>query len=161
MNAHNQICNYIEQGKMHEASQLIYNSLDTGQRPAWAVNALLTAVEHKNPNVKSINAAIEMAKDPNRWHEAHQIFDGLRDDLIATLNSSQRYEKHDTLLQYLSLAELVSKVIYNATEPDDPFDEDSGEAIPMCIKQLLDYFQDAQFSQKMWSVLLGPIKEEP
>jgi hypothetical protein len=54
----------------------------------------------------------------------------------------------------LSLAELVAKVTYNAAEPPDPFDEDSGWWIAASIRGFVDHrWKDQEFSEAAWSAL--------
>jgi hypothetical protein len=57
------------------------------------------------------------------------------------------------LLSLLALTELVAKVTYNATDPTDEFDEDSGSWIAVCLKELLDSLKDDALSKSMWSAL--------
>jgi len=64
-----------------------------------------------------------------------------------------RSRSEKLLLPHLLLAELVAKVTYNATNPDDEFDEDSGWWIAVCLKDILDSVSDSAFSEKMWQVL--------
>jgi hypothetical protein len=51
------------------------------------------------------------------------------------------------------LAELVAKVTYNATDPPDRFDEDSGWWIAACLRDLVDRLGDEEFSEAAWSAL--------
>jgi hypothetical protein len=48
------------------------------------------------------------------------------------------------------LAENVAKVLYNATDPRDEFDEDSGWWIVSCLKDILDVLKDDEFSKVAW-----------
>jgi hypothetical protein len=57
------------------------------------------------------------------------------------------------LLRNLLLAELVAKVTYNSTNPPDEFDEDSGWWVAPCLKDILDFVDDEQFSTAAWAVL--------
>ena len=62
--------------------------------------------------------------------------------------------KEQELLGWLlALAELVAKVTYNATDPQDEFDEDSGWWIAPCLKGFLDSLNDNEFSNVAWSAL--------
>jgi len=57
------------------------------------------------------------------------------------------------MLAVVYLAELAAKVTYNATDPIDEFDEDSGWWVPYCVGHILDLLQDEGFSESMWSAL--------
>jgi len=47
----------------------------------------------------------------------------------------------------------VAKVTYNATNPTDEFDEDSGWWIARCLKDVLELLGDDEFSRSMWTTL--------
>ena len=53
----------------------------------------------------------------------------------------------------LSLAELVAKVTYNAVDPPDEFDEDSGWWIAASLRGFVDLWMDDEFSKVAWSAL--------
>ena len=53
------------------------------------------------------------------------------------------------------VAELVAKVTYNETDPDDEFDEDSGWWIAPCVKTVLEEIGDAGFERSMWLMLIS------
>jgi len=57
------------------------------------------------------------------------------------------------MLRQVALAELVAKVTYNATSPDDDFDEDSGWWIGRLLKDVLEAAGDADFATTAWSLL--------
>ncbi len=61
-----------------------------------------------------------------------------------------RSPEQTLLLQQVGLAELVAKVIYNATNPPDEFDGDSGWWVAVCLKSILDLLNDDEFSRLMW-----------
>jgi hypothetical protein len=50
----------------------------------------------------------------------------------------------------LGLAELVAKVSYNATDPLDEFDEDSGAWIVAVAKGFATVSKDRAFDQELW-----------
>lgn len=60
-------------------------------------------------------------------------------------------------LAQLCLAENVAKVVYNATNPPDPFDEDSGWWIAVCLKEILDLLSDGEYAETMWAILSKPV----
>jgi len=53
----------------------------------------------------------------------------------------------------LSLAELVAKVTYNAVDPPDEFDEDSGWWIAASLRAFVERWNDTNFSEAAWSAL--------
>jgi hypothetical protein len=91
------------------------------------------------------------------WGNSHRAFSTLRastlelDELERTRGLT---EDQKLLGSILSLAELVAKVTYNATNPPDEFDEDSGWWIAACLKGFVDHrWSDDEFSQAAWLAL--------
>jgi hypothetical protein len=73
---------------------------------------------------------------------------------LLRFERKRKLSREKTLLLYhLSLAELVAKVTYNASEPRDPFDEDSGWWIVVSLKGLVDLWNDEEFSRRAWMVV--------
>ena len=58
----------------------------------------------------------------------------------------------------LSLAELVAKVTYNATNPEDEFDEDSGWWIAVHMRWFIEHWGDALFTDAAWNALCDPVR---
>jgi hypothetical protein len=88
---------------------------------------------------------------------------------LDELERTQGLTKEQKLLSYiLSLAELVAKVTYNAVNPPDEFDEDSGWCLAPFLKGFADhYWPDDEFRRAAWSALtwhgneLRPYQETP
>lgn len=55
----------------------------------------------------------------------------------------------------LPLGELVAKVTYNATNPMDEFDEDSGWWIAPCLQDILSRLNDDAFSNEAWAAFFS------
>ena len=55
--------------------------------------------------------------ESHRWDEAHDLFSRIRGKTIASTRDTESY-------QY-SFEEICAKTIYNLSDVDDPFDEDS------------------------------------
>jgi hypothetical protein len=76
-----------------------------------------------------IQEIADIADHPDEWERAHQVFHGLRErtlDLDEKRRKGGLTKQEDILVKLLLIAELVAKVTYNATDPSDEFDEDSG-----------------------------------
>ena len=56
-------------------------------------------------------------------------------------------------LHLFALAELVAKVTYNAAEPPDEFDQDSGWWIASELRYFVDLWNDKSFSESAWLAL--------
>ena len=98
-----------------------------------------------------------MANNPHDWSKARDLFSALRDATLELDQVRLRTPRQTTLLRHLLLAELVAKVTYNATNPPDEFDEDSGWYIAQSMRDILDSLNDEEFSTVAWSSLSGDL----
>jgi hypothetical protein len=96
-----------------------------------------------------------IADHTKEWRNAHDAFSTVRKSTLKLDRIRERgLTKEQELLGWLlALAELVAKVTYNATDPLDEFDEDSGWWIAPCLKGFLDSLNDDEFSNAAWSAL--------
>ena len=149
----NKACQYWREGQTLEAGRLIFEHLPREARPNWAANILRLVIERTEVNSPVIERIMHIASHPSEWKEAHGAF-SLARGLTMKLNKLQSRSAKDTLLlQHIGLAELVAKVAYNATNPVDEFDEDSGWWITVSLKNILDLVGDEAFSRSMWLVI--------
>jgi hypothetical protein len=141
------------EGRLLEAGTLLYESLPRDVRPRWAYRVLKLAVEKSDVRCPRIEYLLHIANDSTEWENAHRAFDLLRDSSLELLALKSRTHDQQLLLSLLSVAELVAKVIYNATDPSDPFDEDAGCWMAVCLNHVLDVLNDHDFSQAAWLAL--------
>ena len=140
------------EGQPLEAGQLIFESLPSEIRPQWANNILRSVVERTGIKSEVIHRVISTADCSDEWGKAHDVFSAVRDKTLQ-VDQWGPHPQRTLLLCHLVLAELVAKVTYNATNPPDEFDEDSGWFIAPCLKDILDLVGDQALSEAMWSVL--------
>jgi hypothetical protein len=102
-----------------------------------------------------IDRLLKIADRPEEWHKAHQAFYSIRDQTLKWDEQAQHQltDEQQVLGYVLVLAELIAKVTYNATDPDDEFNEDSGWAIASILRGLVDRLKDDGFAQAAWSAL--------
>jgi hypothetical protein len=86
----------------------------------WGLRLLRKAARGE-PSLAEVELVIQMAQDRRRWKEAKRCFRGVRRRVIAEQGGPITSQS-----RLLNLAELVAKVIYNETDPPDPFDPDTG-----------------------------------
>jgi hypothetical protein len=84
---------------------------------AWAVGVLEAVCQVTRVDLPQVQEAIAVARDPGRWHEGHDAFDRLRVDSVGMAGIES---------DVMGFAELIAKLAYNATDPDDEFDDDTG-----------------------------------
>ena len=142
-----------KKGDALEAGKLIFENLPAETRPQWAARVLRLVVDRTRIKSEPVELAIDIANTPADWGKAHGAFSTVRK---ATLNLERQKSlnpRQALLLNQLYLAESVAKVAYNATNPWDGFDEDSGWWIARCLKDILDSLNDEKFSASAWAVL--------
>jgi hypothetical protein len=145
---------YWRAGQTHQAGKLIFENLPPEARPRWAAGILKLLVERTGITSKPIEHILRVANDQRQWSQAHDAFSGARAVVLKLDKLREKRSPEQTLLLgLLGVAELVAKVTYNATNPEDEFDEDSGWWIPACARNVLSLLGDVQFAETMWSKL--------
>jgi hypothetical protein len=155
---------YLRQAAEHwakseslEAGKLIYQNLPSNARPRWAARILKLVLDRSGIQSSLFSQVLTAADHEEMWKSGHKVFDTLRHTTLRLdeLSRSRGLAKDEELLALVvSLAELVAKVIYNAANPPDEFDEDSGWWIAVCLKGFIDHgWSDAHFATAAWSVL--------
>lgn len=144
-------------GQALEAGKLIYEAMPTKSRPKWAAQILKVVLDKSGIRSAIFNPVLAAADHESRWKSGHQVFSTLRDSVLKfddKRRQSGLSDDEELLVSILSLAELVAKVTYNATNPPDEFDEDSGWWIAACLRGFLDHdWSDEDFVQKAWTAL--------
>jgi hypothetical protein len=129
------------------AGRALFEAVPVSDRPAWAANVLRTAARATPELARQLAPVFLVASAPWEWRHGHDVFDDVRDAVLAL------EEPANARAWVLALAELVAKVSYNASDPDDPFDEDSGWWIARCARGLADLVGDPQFAAELESAL--------
>jgi len=145
------------EGNTLEAGKIIFENLPNDKRPVWAAQILKFAVDNSGTRNKEIDRVLDIAATPKEWKSAKNAFSKIRDltlDIDKKRNRGLRKEQ-EVLGWVLALAELVAKVTYNATDPIDEFDEDSGWWVAQILKGFLDLEKDDGLSKAAWLVLRG------
>lgn len=148
-----QALQFWNNGQMDEVGKLIFEAILPVNRPLWAGQILNYAILRTNIDCAEMKSAADITKDPRKWHKGHDIFRSLRRitlqlDKLGYLTSDQQ-----VMLNVVLLAESVSKVVYNESNPDDPFDEDAGWWIADRLHSLCETLNDPEFSKTAWSLL--------
>ena len=148
---------YWREGQPLEAGKLIFGNLPNSIRPKWASGILRLVLGRSEIHLAPIERVLYLADTPEEWRNGHRTFSAVReltlelDDIIRDHGGTKEQE---SLSNVLALAELVAKVTYNATDPPDEFDEDSGWWIAACLRGFVDHrWRDEEFSKAAWSAL--------
>jgi hypothetical protein len=148
-------------GQPLEAGRLMDVILTRETRPKWAARILRLVLEKSKADRSHFERILYTADHPSQWANGHRCFDILRDATLELdeLRRKRRLTKEqDMLASLLLLAELVAKVTYNAVDPPDPFDEDSGWWIAASLGGFVDTWSDEEFSKTAWSALCNEEK---
>ena len=143
-------------GESFRAGGILFEKLPTDRRPAWAARSLRLVLDRSGLRSSPIERVLEVADNPAEWKDAHKLFSTLREETLKldSLRVNGLTEKEELLGCILSLAELVAKVTYNATNPPDEFDEDSGLWIASCLRGFVDHqWNDKTFSEAAWKAI--------
>jgi hypothetical protein len=144
----------------YEAGRIIFEGLPKEVRPAWAVGILRLVLERTGEKYKQIDRMLRIADRREEWSKAYEAFDSLRDltlklDRRRLREPGEERKVANTEEAVVALAELVAKVTYNATDPDDEFDEDSGWWIAFSLRAFVDSWKDKDFAQAAWAALIN------
>jgi len=116
--------------------------------------------EHSGIHSQLVEQLLACAKDPVRWGEGRHHFRSLRD---KGLELDKREKLQPSGLSFaeegerclLGLAEIVTKITYNASNPPDSFDEDTGWWLARGLKINLDHLANPELSrlayERLWN----------
>lgn len=124
----------------------VFENLPNDIRPFWAGIILSRFDSYIEEVPESIRDLYPIIDDKSKWKEAHKIFSGIR--IFNLENKNYKPEN------YLSLAELVAKVIYNASGESAPFDSDSGHYISSLALKTVEYFDNERLEEEVKSAIL-------
>jgi len=147
---------YWQGGQPVEAGRLIHDNLPAEARPAWAATILRLVLDRSGTDRSHFERILYTADHPRQWANGHRCFDLLRDETLKCDDLRRRGRlttDQEMFASLLSLAELVAKVTYNAVDPPDEFDEDSGWWIAVSLRAFVEMWNDAKFSEAAWSAL--------
>lgn len=152
-----QAAEYWANGRPLEAGRIIYESLPLESRPIWASRILKLILGKSGIQSSQLEYLLKVADNRHRWNEGHTVFSDIRCSVLK-LDELRRKRSLsvDEALQcdVLSFAELVAKVVYNASNPRDEFDEDSGWYIAASLRGFIDLeWPDEAFGKDAWNVL--------
>lgn len=72
------------------------------------------------PDGESVSHVIQLVQSPSHWSAGHAVADEIRNRTLAVVKSQDKLRS----AQY-GFEKLCCEAIYNASEPDDPFDSSS------------------------------------
>jgi hypothetical protein len=145
-----------QRGQVLEAGRLIFEHLPNDSRPKWAARILRFAVERSGVQCPCFEQLLYTADHQAMWGNGHRAFSEVRNVTLKMdeLRKRQRLVKEqEALCLLLPLAELVAKVVYNATYPPDEFDEDSGWHIVLYLKKFFERLNQGDTQDLIWDLV--------
>jgi hypothetical protein len=129
---------------------MIYGAIPNESRPSWAADILELAASQVPAVPKHVQAVAKIARNPKRWGEAHSAFSAVR---WLTLAEEKTHAGGTVYECMLFVAENAAKVIYNASGDPAPFDDDCGDWLVRCLRDLVDAIGSPEFENRAWFLL--------
>lgn len=145
-------------GNALEAGRVVFENLAPSAQPEWAARLLRLVLKRVDFSSQIIDRILSIAEDPDEWPKARRAFSKIRDTTLrldALQERRQLTAKEDDLLCVLQMAELLAKVTYNATDPPDRFDADSGWWMAACLRGFVDSMHDDVFAKEAWEGVIA------
>ncbi len=127
-------------GRDLQAGRILYEGLPVARRPRWASGLLRVACTRVAPPAE-VTHVLALVDDASRWAEARDAFLAIR-DLSVDAPSSLR-----------QLAEVVAKVVYNASGASAPFDHHAGWRLAPYLRVVIVEIDDAAFTREAEAAL--------
>lgn len=151
------ISEYWNAGLGVEAGRVVLEHLEKDAQPEWAARILKLILDRSGVHSPSIQELLVIADQKELWRNGHQAFSNIRHEALRldSIERTRHLTEDEKMRSWLlGLAELVAKVTYNATNPDDEFDEDSGWWIADSLRGYIDHkWNDEEFKMAAWSAL--------
>jgi hypothetical protein len=93
--------------------------------------ALLRLFEDRVPDRETHAWVVALASNPNKWPDAHRVFDRVRDRTLAAIKAGDRLREGQYMFE-----EICLKSLYNESNTLAPFDSDSPHWITKCAISL-------------------------
>jgi hypothetical protein len=137
---------FWDSGQALKAGEILYEHLRPQQRPLWAVEVLSHCCQ-LFPPVPAVENVRTIALATERWPEAYNAFGVIRE--LGLSSQSQP----PLMQEFLSLAELVAKVTYNATGHSAPFDHNAGWKLVKALHGICELHNCSKFTVQSWHIV--------
>lgn len=137
-------------GEALRAGRAIYEAIPNASRPSWGADILEVACSQVPHVPTQVRAVIELAREPQRWREAHAAFSDVRN---LTLAEESSHAGGEVFASLLAVAENAAKVVYNASGEPAPFDYNCGYRLVKSLRHLVETVGSPEFEQHVWALL--------
>lgn len=137
------------EGDAVAVGRALLDALPPAEQVARAV-AVLDICRARCPSPREVDDVAEVGRDPSRWREGHARFDAVR---TLTLKAEGHPDRLYRML--LHVAEIVAKVVYNASGAPAPFDANSVWWLPRNARDFAAALDDEEVWAEIWASLRG------
>jgi hypothetical protein len=158
----NALC-FWKSNKGYDAGVLLAAGTKLNEWPPRGAAVLELAVTRTGFRHPLILRTIEIARDSEKWWLGHRVVDDLRHEFHEECMKWRRSNESQLEIQssVVSLAEMVARVSYNASEPmrpyssevPEPFDEDVDAWLVSLTLDLVNKLSDEKFGSLAWKLL--------
>lgn len=141
-----------------EAYTAMANKLPRKSRARFAAVALEFCLD-RLPGQAQLFDIVRIGKNPEHWDQAHVAFDRLRRD-VTLKYEAQSPRSDDPCYALLFVGENAARVIYNATSPADPFDDDSAEWLFRVLANLAKVLNAQDLADRVWRQFLETLESD-
>lgn len=141
-------------GKAFDAGLIIITKLSPNVASQWSADILSFMLRMSDISSPLCQKVIQLAKSPSEWGKGHQLFSEIRAVTLAHDEKLRgKYTRADEMLSdVLTMSEQVAKLAYNATDPVDEFDDDTGAWVVDILHTFAASFDDTNVKQYAWRV---------
>ena len=150
-----------DSGQILEAGRIVFEQVAITRRPIWAAKALRFAADLTGIQDWIVSECIRISECPGDWHLGKSLFDRIRDKVLDLERMKNRTRSQDLSLDVWLLAELVAKLAYNATDPADEFDDDTGWWVAVCLKYMAVDNNGSRVDDNAWAILTAECASVP
>jgi hypothetical protein len=133
-----------------DACERIAATLSRKAQARFGTAALRACLAYEGGPEELFNV-VRIGDEPEAWDQAHAAFDAVRDLTLARERVGASGSDPGYLL--LFVGENTARVIYNATHPRDPFDDDSCAWLLKCLAQFVHFAASDELERHIWECL--------
>jgi hypothetical protein len=147
-----------DQNKLLDAAELIVANIPPESKPKWAGRILELVLNKFGLHSAIFDEVVQKSLHKELWKDGQKMMRALQvfqRDLYLSRKGTRFTKEEKKIYWLINLADCAAKVIYNASKPSDPFDEDEAwfvvEELKRYVRLLPD---DAAFATEAWAALI-------
>ncbi|QDU45271.1 hypothetical protein Mal52_37630 [Symmachiella dynata] len=141
-----------EDDRGYDAGRLICEHISPQVQPLWGGRILCFMMQRAKVSDPVLDCVKRLSMTPSEWGNGHDVFTKVREVTLQHDKLSKESSADETLSWILAVAEQTAKVSYNATFPQDEFDDDSAAWIIACLRGFASVMNEYCFYEEAWQV---------